>query len=213
MGDRDNHRNAPARRSGQSSGSNGVKIGIIGAGSVGIGIGARLAAKGHDVVVSFAHIPEKVARAAAAIGGGARAGSPEEAAAHGDVVIFAPPWSVTLDVVRQIAEALSGKLVWDTTNPLKTDMSGLAIGLTTSAGEEIAKAATTAIVVKAVPPFAELLQSPPAAIDGHRPGVFVCGDDPAARAMILSSLPFDIPLHRAIVDHVIAMARNAEPRR
>lgn len=162
-----------------------MKIGIIGAGNVGTGIGKRLAAKGHDIVVSFARSPEKVSQAAATIAGGAKAGTPDEAVAHGDVVIIATPWGATLEAVRQVAAGLSGKVVWDTTNPLKADMSGLEIGLTTSAAEEIAKAAPGALVVKAVPPFAEVLHSPSTTINGHQPGVFVCGDDATARVTVL----------------------------
>jgi hypothetical protein len=162
-----------------------MKIGIIGAGNVGTGLGKRLAASGHDIVVSFGRTPENVADAARKIGIGAEAGTLQEAARHGDVVIVATPWIVTLETVRQVAGELEGKIVWDTTNPFKTDMSGLEIGLSTSAGEEIAKAAPGAKVVKAVPPFAELLHSPSTRVNGQRPGVFVCGNDPGARATIL----------------------------
>ena len=163
-----------------------MKIGIIGAGNVGTGLGKHLAANGHDIVVSFARSEDKVAAAAQMIGGGARAGSPEDAANHGEVVIIATPWAVTLDAVQQVASALAGKIVWDTTNPLNAEMSGLTIGTTTSAGEQIAATAPGAKVVKAVPPFAEVLHSPSNLIDGRKPGVFVCGDDAAARKVVLS---------------------------
>ena len=165
-----------------------MKIGIIGAGNVGTGLGKRLAAKGHDIVVSFARDPEKVREAATMIGGGARAGTPQDAASHGDIVILATPWAVTLDTVQGVARALAGKIVWDATNALKPDMSGLAIGTTTSGGEEVAKAAPAAKVVKAIPPFAEVLHSPSTHIGGGRPGVFVCGDDAAARNVVLNLL-------------------------
>jgi predicted dinucleotide-binding enzyme len=163
-----------------------MKIGIIGAGNVGTGLGKRLAANGHDIVVSFARDPEKVREAATMIGGGARAGTPQDAASHGDIVILATPWAVTLDTVRGVARALAGKIVWDATNALKPDMSGLAIGTTTSGGEEVANAAPAAKVVKAIPPFAEVLHSPSTHIGGGRPGVFVCGDDAAARNVVLN---------------------------
>lgn len=162
-----------------------MKVGIIGAGNVGTGLGRRLAAAGHDIVVSFARTSDKVAAAAGVIGGSARPGTPAEAAAHGDVVILATPWAATLDAVRQVADALEGKILWDTTNPLKADLSGLAIGTDTSAGEQVAAAAPGARVVKAVPPFAELLHAPSTRIAGQRPGVFVAGDDAAARAVVL----------------------------
>ena len=162
-----------------------MKIGIIGAGNVGTGLGRRLAAKGHDIVVSYARTAEKVAEAAAMIGGGAKPGSLEDAAAHGEVVILATPWAVTLDLVRSLAGALDGKTVWDCTNPFSPDMTELLIGTTTSAGEEIAKAAPLAHVVKAVPPFAERLHGPMVGSAGLKPGVFVCGENAAARLTVV----------------------------
>lgn len=162
-----------------------MKIGIIGAGNVGVGLGRRLAAAGHDIVVSFARTPDKVEAAAAAIGGGARPGEPQDAVRHGDAIIVATPWGATLETLRGLADALSGKIVWDTTNPMNADMSGLEVGLDTSAGEEVALIAPGARVVKAVPPFAEVLSSDSTEIGGARPGVFVCGDDAVARATVL----------------------------
>jgi predicted dinucleotide-binding enzyme len=162
-----------------------MKIGIIGAGNVGIGLGRRLAERGHEIVVSFARSQDRVEAAASAIGSGAQAGSVEDAARHGEAVIVATPWGATLDAVRPVADALVGKIVWDTTNPLKPDMSGLTLGTTTSSGETLATTLPGALVVKAVPPFAELLQSTLTMIDGRLPSVFVCGDDAAARAVVL----------------------------
>jgi predicted dinucleotide-binding enzyme len=162
-----------------------MKIGIIGAGKVGTGLGKRLAAKGHDIIVSFARTLESVEAAARTIGGDARAGTPEQAARHGDIVIIATTWGTTLDAVRQIATSLAGKIVWDTTNPLNEDMSGLTIGTTTSASEEIAKAAPGATIVKAIAPFAEVLHSPSMLIDGRKPSVFVASDDANARKVVL----------------------------
>jgi predicted dinucleotide-binding enzyme len=179
-----------------------MKIGIIGAGNVGTGLGRRLAARGHDIVVSFARTPDKVADAARAIGGSARPGTVADAAAHGHVVILATPWTVTLDTVSSVAAALARRIVWDTTNPLAPDLNALLLGTTTSAGEEIAKAIPTAKVVKAIPPFAEVLHSPSMLIDGQRPGVFVCGDDPDARKTVAY-----------LVDDVGAAATDAGPLR
>jgi 8-hydroxy-5-deazaflavin:NADPH oxidoreductase len=186
-----------------------MKIGIIGAGNIGTGLGKRLAAKGHDIIVSYARTPEKVTEAAAVIGGGARPGTPEEAAAHGDVIIVATPWGVSLDVVASVAGALAGKIIWDCTNPFAPDMSELLIGTTTSAGEEIAKTAPLARVVKAVPPFAQSLHAPSMLIDGHRPGVYVCGDDAEARATI-AALVNDVDAD-AVDCGPLKLARFTEP--
>lgn len=161
-----------------------MRIGIIGAGNIGTGIGKRLTARGHEVVVSFSKSQAALDQAAAAIGGGARAGSVAEAAGRGEVVVLATPWAVTLDAVRKAGRALDGKVVWDCTNPLLPDMSGLALGTTTSGGEQVAAAAPGARVVKAVPPFAEVLHSSSTEIGGSKPGVFVCSDDAAARKLV-----------------------------
>jgi predicted dinucleotide-binding enzyme len=161
-----------------------MRIGIVGAGNVGTGLGARLAGAGHEIVVSFARTDDKVAQAARAIGGDARPGTPEQAARHGKVVLLATPWGATLDVVDTLAHALADRVVWDTTNPFAPDMSELLIGTTTSAGEEVARHAPGARVVKAIPPFAEVLHGPPTDIGGRLPGVFVCGDDQAARRTV-----------------------------
>jgi 8-hydroxy-5-deazaflavin:NADPH oxidoreductase len=161
-----------------------MKIGIIGAGNLGAALGKRLAAAGYDIAISFARTEEKVAEAAAAIGKGARPVSVATAIADAEIVILATPWPVTTELVEQHAEALDGKILWDSTNPLLPDMSGLSLGTTTSAGEEVARAAPLARVVKAIAPFAELLASDATTIDGRKPGAFVCADDSVARATI-----------------------------
>ncbi|MBX7483797.1 NADPH-dependent F420 reductase [Qipengyuania qiaonensis] len=187
----------------------GMKIGIIGAGNVGTGLGKRLAVHGHDIMVSFARSPDKVRTAAMTIGAGARAGSPEEAVAHGEVVIIATPWAVTLEAVRSVATGLDGKIVWDATNPLKGDMSGLAIGTSTSGGEEISRAVPGAHIVKAVPPFAEVLHSDSMEIAGQLPSVFVCSDNGDARKTIVD-LVGQIPA-TAVEAGPLSLARYSEP--
>jgi len=62
-------------------------------------------------------------------------------------------------------------------------MSGLAVGTTTSAAEEIAKLAIAARVVEAMPLFAEVLHSPSREFSGQVPTVFYCGDDAEAKAI------------------------------
>lgn len=177
-----------------------MNIGIIGAGNVGTGIGRRLAARGHRVLLSFSRSPEKLEEAAEALGGNARTGAVEDAATFGEVVLFATPWAVTLDVGRRAAPFLDAKIVWDATNPLAPDMSGLSLGTTTSGGEALAEAVAGARVVKAVPPFAEVLHSSSTLVDGRRPAVFVCGDDDMARQVVLG-----------LVDEIEARGIDAGP--
>ena len=63
-----------------------MKIGMIGSGKVGSAIGAVWVKAGHEVMFSSRHIEHDNALAAD-LGAGARAGTPREAAAFGDVVV------------------------------------------------------------------------------------------------------------------------------
>ena len=90
-----------------------TRIGIIGAGHIGGSLARLLAAAGHDVTVSFSRHQDKLAQLATDTG--ARAGTPREAAEHGEVVILAVPWGL-VDTALAAAGDLSGTLVLDTTN-------------------------------------------------------------------------------------------------
>lgn len=93
-----------------------TRIGIIGAGRIGGNLAGLFTQSGHDVVVSFTRDEPKLQ--AFATGIGARATSTREAAAHGEVVVLAVPWSVVDEALTQAGgpEALAGRIVVDTTN-------------------------------------------------------------------------------------------------
>jgi predicted dinucleotide-binding enzyme len=179
-----------------------MKIGIIGAGNLGTAMAVRLSKMGHAVMLSFSKDLGKLKAAAGSLG--ARVGAPAEAVEFGDIIILATPWMATAEAFRQIGKVTASKIIWDCTNALKPDMSGLLIGMTNSGGEEVARLAPWARVVKAIPPFAELLHSSNTLINGARPGVFVCGDDADARKIVaglvadIGAEPIDAgPLHLA----------------
>jgi len=159
-----------------------MNIGIIGAGNVGTGLAKHLVNKGHKVLFSFAKDPNKIAITARSFG--ARSGTVPEAIAFGEIVVLATPWGATAAALQQAGLVAGQKILWDCTNALKPDMSGLAIGTTTSAGEEVARLAPWARVVKAIPPFAELMHSESMRIANQRPAIFVCSDDAGAKATI-----------------------------
>lgn len=93
-----------------------LKIGIIGSGNVGSAIGAVWVEAGHDVMFSSRDISHDEALAAR-LGEGARAGTPREAAAFGDVVMVSVPYHALPDVGEQVGDLLEGKVVIDTNNP------------------------------------------------------------------------------------------------
>jgi hypothetical protein len=124
-----------------------TKIGIIGAGNMGAAFATRLAAAGHHVSITAKH-QERAERAATAAGTNARAVRPDEIARDADLLILATPYAAAVEALRA-AGSLRGKTVVDITNPLKPDMSGLSVGYTSSAAEEIQQAVPDAHVVKA----------------------------------------------------------------
>jgi 8-hydroxy-5-deazaflavin:NADPH oxidoreductase len=95
-----------------------LRIGIIGAGNIGGNIARRLAVAGHQVTVSFARDPAKLAALAdqisAEIGASVAVGQPTDAASA-DVVVLSVPWGV-IDQALAAAGPLGGRIVVDTTN-------------------------------------------------------------------------------------------------
>ena len=160
-----------------------MKIGIIGAGSVGGTLGKAWAAKGHDIVFGVRDPHAKnVQDAVKATAGKARAASVKEATAQAEVVVLAIPWGATQDAIKA-AGNLGGKIVIDATNPLKPDLSGLALGHTTSAGEEVARWAAGAKVVKAFNTIGAQHMANPR-FGGQSASMFICGDDAAAKKTV-----------------------------
>jgi 8-hydroxy-5-deazaflavin:NADPH oxidoreductase len=166
-----------------------MKLGVIGAGNVGSALVKRLVPHGHQAMLSYSRDPARLEVIARSLG--CLAGSPSDAARFGDVIALAVPWAAVPDALHE-AGPLDGKILWDCSNPLKPDLSGLLLGPATSGSEEIARMAPGARVVKGIPPFAELLQSGDATVNGRPAGVFVAGDDPAAKETVtslMSALP------------------------
>jgi predicted dinucleotide-binding enzyme len=150
-------------------------------------MGRAWAAKGHAVLFSFAKDQGKLRAAADAAGPNARTGTPAEAVAFGDVTLLAVPWGAVPEALKA-AGPVAGKVLFSCVNCLKPDFSGLEVGTTTSAAEEIARLAPGARVVEAIPPMAQIL-----AADSRRPGgqqlsTFYCGDDAGAKASVAKLL-------------------------
>jgi len=93
-----------------------AKIGIIGAGKI-CGTLADLWVKaGHEVFISSRH-PDELQGLAKSLGPKARAGTPKEAAAFGEVVLVSVPYGALPQVGKDLQNELKGKVVIDTGNP------------------------------------------------------------------------------------------------
>ncbi|MGN6490069.1 MAG: NADPH-dependent F420 reductase [Devosia sp.] len=100
-----------------------------------------------------------------------------EAVNGADIVVLALPFDAALEAAKALD--LNGKIVVDISNPITPDYSGLRIGHTTSAAEELQQAAPAAKVVKAYNTiFASLFDVP--ASETAKVPVFLAGDDEAA---------------------------------
>lgn len=160
-----------------------MKIAIIGFGNVGSALGRGWAAKGHQVTFGSRNPADPKAQAAAkAIGAGFA--SIAEAAAGADVVALTVPWGAVPEALAS-AGSLAGKVLLDATNPLTADLSGLSIGHTTSAGEEVARLAPGARVVKIFNTTGSANMERPD-YGGTPVTMLYAGDDAAAKATAAS---------------------------
>ncbi len=114
-----------------------MNIAVIGSGNVGSALGKGFGAKGHNVTFG-SRDPRKEKDK--------KFDTVANAIAKSDVVVLAVPWDAVEDVLK--SNDVSGKTVIDCTNPIGEGME-LMMGCTTSAGENVAKLAKGAKVVKA----------------------------------------------------------------
>lgn len=93
-----------------------MKIGIIGTGDIGGALARHWGAAGHELLISSRH-PQQLQALAREIGPNVKVGTPREAAAFGEVVMLAVPYSALPQVGRDYAAELKGKVVMDAGNP------------------------------------------------------------------------------------------------
>ena len=158
-------------------------IAVIGTGRMGGAFGARFAALGHPVVYGSRE-PGKAAvrEVVGKTGGDARALTPKEAAAAAQIIVLAVPWSGIADTVQLLGD-VSGKIVMDATNALKSGAGGMEMAVPSSAGEMIQAWLPQAKVVKAFNTVGFFVIADPKAMDGTV-AVFLAGEDAAAKTRV-----------------------------
>lgn len=176
-----------------------MKIGILGTGVVGKTLAQKLASLGHDVMVGTRDPEETRSRSTpGAFGDPAfgpwlaanptvKLGRFDEAAAHGEMILNAASGAQTLAVIAAAGPHLDGKILVDIANPL--DFSrGMPPSLTVcnddSLGEQVQRAAPRARVVKTLNTVNAWIMVDPGQLAGGDHSLFVCGDDPAAKASV-----------------------------
>lgn len=159
-----------------------MRIGIIGAGNIGGTLGGLWVKAGHEVMLSSRH-PEDLKGLVDGLGPKARAGTPSEAIAFGDVLLIAVPYKAYPQLAQDYAKAWKGKVVIDAGNATQArdgDVYGevLANGIAAVSAKHLAGAR----VVRAFNAANYKLFARNAHREGGRMAIPIAGDDADALA-------------------------------
>jgi predicted dinucleotide-binding enzyme len=169
-----------------------MKIGVLGTGVVGQTLGTALVGLGHEVKMgSRTPGSQKVHDWVSKNGAGATAGSFDEAAAFGKLLILATLWEGTEHALSMTeATHFVNKVVVDVTNPLHFNESGpvLALGFSESGGEKVQAWLPQSHVVKALNSVTANLMANPQQILGETPDMLICGNDDEAKSTVTALL-------------------------
>jgi len=171
-------------------------IGLIGSGNIGTAIAEQAVAAGHDVILSNSRGPETLTDLVGRLGDRARAGTAQEAAAEGDLVVVTIPFKSYEQVP---AEPLAGKVVIDTNN-YYFERDGRFPEIDegrTSPSELLATHLRGAKVVKAFNAIqaAHIVSAATTAGDPARRAIPIAGDDEEAKQTVtalIDELGFDV---------------------
>jgi predicted dinucleotide-binding enzyme len=154
------------------------RVGIIGAGRLGQAMARTTLRAGRDVLIANSRGPESLASVVSALGDGVAAGTVDQAAAAG-IVVLAVPWDRVPEAVRGLE--WNGQIVIDATNNFDP---GNLDGRTSS--EFVADLVAGARVVKAANTLgAAVLAADPHEAQGQRV-IFLSGDDANAKSEVIT---------------------------
>jgi predicted dinucleotide-binding enzyme len=159
-----------------------MRIGIIGAGNIGLAVAKTLSRAGIAATIANSRGPESLAESIANLGPTIEAGTREQAASA-DIVLIAVNWSKLPAAVAGLP-AWGRRIVIDANNPVEAplfkpvDLHGLL------SSQVVTELVAGARVVKAFNHLrAQVLASDPRA-DGGRRVLFYSGDDSAAKTEV-----------------------------
>ena len=168
-----------------------MKVGILGSGDVRLKLGDGFLALGNTVKIGTRNTSkENIISWIARHGKNSTAGSFEEAASFGDIIILATLWSGTTDAIKLAnPKNFAGKVTIDVTNPLdfSKGVPSLALGHTNSGGETIQMLLPNAKVVKAFNTVGNPHFFNPD-FPGGLPTMFICGNDSDAKKQVTKIL-------------------------
>lgn len=186
-----------------------LKIGVIGSGRIGSALGGVWVKAGHQVMFSSRTI-ENDRKLAASLGPNARAGTPQEAAKFGDVVLVAVPYRAMPDLGKDIGDLVKGKIVIDPANPFPNRDGEIANwAREKGAGLATAELLPGARVVRAFNAIGHARMAEAHQSKGPRIGMPMAGDD-AKAIEVASRLIRDIGYEPVLVGG-LAMGKYLMP--
>jgi 8-hydroxy-5-deazaflavin:NADPH oxidoreductase len=181
-----------------------MNIAVLGTGAVGRTIAGKLAELGHEVVIGTRDPAATLARTEPDAMGNppypvwqadhpaVRLESFAEAAASGELVVNATGGGGSLDALQQAGEAnLAGKVLLDVANPLDFSQGfppSLFVKDTDSLAEQIQRTFPGVRVVKSLNTMTAAVMVDPGRVGGGDHSVFVSGNDPDAKRIVVSLL-------------------------
>jgi len=186
-----------------------LKIGTLGSGRVGSAIGGAWVKAGHEVMFSSLDL-EADRKLAASLGGGAKAGTPREAAAFGTVVLVSVPYKALPSVGKDVGDLLKGKIVIDTSNPIVARDGDMAVAAREKgAGVASMEFMPGARIVRAFNAIgaARMAQAAGASV---RVGMPIAGDDPEA-IKVATALVKEVGYEPVLVGTLAAMGKYLMP--
>ncbi|MFE0698752.1 NADPH-dependent F420 reductase [Streptomyces sp. NPDC058872] len=162
-----------------------MNVGIIGAGRLGTALAALLVRAGHRVKMAGSREPESLTPLVEELGADASAGTPQEAADFGDVVVLAVQWDQKESAVASVS-SWRGRTLLVPVNPLRETANGLEIADTGGRPptEVIAALVPGALVVKGFNTYLAPILAEDPAVNGGRRIVLLAGDDADAKRKV-----------------------------
>ena len=163
-----------------------MDIGIIGSGHIGSTTARLFAAAGHEVVIANSRGPESLRDLVAQLGARVRAGTVDEAARHGEVVLVAVPVKAAEDLPP---DPFAGRIVVDANNyyPSRDGHFPQLDADETTSTEMLAAHLPGARVVKAFNTMNYRVLGEAGRADAphdERLAIYVAGDDAEAKAVV-----------------------------
>ncbi|MFH5884130.1 NADPH-dependent F420 reductase [Halalkalibaculum sp. DA3122] len=166
-----------------------MKVGILGSGDVGKALGDGFIKYGHPVMMgSRTPQAENVQQWLKKAGRKASAGTFEEVADYGEILVLAVAWSGCESALRLAGKSnFKGKTVLDVTNPLIFEEGKpprLALGHTDSGGEQVQRWLPDAHIVKVFNIVGNAHMVDPD-FPGGPPDMFICGNNDDAKETVM----------------------------